>query len=206
MISLPTDSRKAQYAGTVGAMEPYMTVTNGKGRGLTVGGEIVQGACFTLAKPLTGAWTARTFQLAFDFNEYVGKKYYTRHATFAVPITRPKTALLPDYAPALRILSLPGGEKGRFENDRDSGRQGMAWNDRRWADLLALTEQSLKRDPDAFWPRLYRVQALRHLGRLREARAALTALLPEAGFNQKEADDEALKLTAAEQGKPDPGD
>ncbi|WP_309719159.1 hypothetical protein [Armatimonas sp.] len=206
VLSKLTDSRGTRYAGTIGAMEPFMEVSNGKDRGLTVGGEMVQGACFTHAMPLDKPWKPRTFQIHMHFNELIGKKYYTRYAKFSVSVTRPKTPLLPDYATALRVLSLPGGEKMRFEKDRDSGRQSHAWNERRWAELLTLTRQSLKRYPDEFWPRLYQVQALRHLGRLSEARMALNKLLPEAGFNQREAEEEASKLRRAEQGKPEPGD
>ena len=206
VLDNPTDSLKREYARTMGGMMPFMRVSNGKDRGLTIGGEIIDGACSTLAKPLVGAWQPRTIEFSVHFNEQVGSKYYTRFARFSVPIARPKTALLPDYAEALQILALPGGEKTRFEKDRDSGRLSQAWNDRRWDDLLTLTQQSLKRYPDEFWPRLYQVRALRHLGRLPKARQALNALLPEAGFNQREADEEAKALLRAEQGKPEPGD
>ena len=109
-----TDSRGTRYAGTMGAMEPFMEVSNGKDRGLTVGGEVVHGACFTHAMPLGQPWKPRSFQVQVHFNELVGKKYYTRYAKFSVSVTRPKAPLLPDYAPALRVLSLPGGEMTRF--------------------------------------------------------------------------------------------
>ena len=203
MFDIPTDSLKTKYTGTAGAMEPYMEMSNGKERGLTVNGNMMHGTCFTLAKPLVGKWRPRTLQIPIHFNEQVGKKYYTRSANFTIPIARPRTALLPDYADALQILSLAGGEKERFETDRDRDRQVAAWNDQRWADLLTLTERSLARYPDEFYSRLYRVQALRQLGRFVEARQALNTLLPEAGFNQKEADDENKALSHAEHGKPD---
>nr|WP_309687409.1 hypothetical protein [Armatimonas sp.] len=202
-LDIPTDSLRTKYTGTAGAMEPYMEMSKGKERGLTVDGDRMHGTCFTLAKPLVGKWRPRTLQIPIHFNEQVGKKYYTRSANFTVPIARPRAALLPDYAEALQILSLAGGEKERFETDRDRDRQVAAWNDRRWADLLTLTERSLTRYPDEFYARLYNVQALRHLGRLVEARQVLNTLLPEAGFNQKEADDENKALSHAEHGKPD---
>ena len=82
----------------------------------------------------------------------------------------------------------------------------LASNERCWAELLTLTQHSLRRYPDEFWPRLYQVQALRHLGRLPEARTALHKLLPDAGFNQRDVEDEAKKLALAEQGKTDPSD
>jgi hypothetical protein len=215
-----TSSRESPYIHATSAMEPYMEVTNGKDRGLTVSGEVVQGACFILKKPLTGPWKPQTFDITIHFNEQDSKDktiYHTRWAHFPVTITRPKTPLLPDYADALRVLDLAGGDKAHFEGQRVFYQQWIAEQEERWADLLSLAQQSLKYYAKNEEPvlqrfgyelkaRVYEIQSLRHLGRLTEARRALEAIPIPGAKETQEVRDEAAKLRRAEQGKPEPGD
>ena len=170
------DDRKTQYTNTIGALEPYMYIENPRGgRGMTVNGLPMQGACITPLTPaLPSSPLPRRITLTISFDEQHAKKWFHGSAQFTVPVRRTST-LLPGYAADLAILQLAGGDPKRFRLEREAGRRMYYENACDWAGMVQSTSRALQQGVKDVYTYLHRAAAFKELGKPDQARAALAA-------------------------------
>ena len=173
-ISGVSDNLGTSYAGTAGAIDPFMKIQNDpNGRGIVVGSETMQGVCMVPATPPVGKWKPRTFRIAYRFVEKVAGKPTWRDAAFTVPVTKPSSPLLPTYGADLAKLQLLGGDAAQFRNDRVMARRGYYSNKRDWHNLLRVTDGEVRAGTADTNTYLDRAEAFRALGDSGAAKAAL---------------------------------
>jgi hypothetical protein len=169
-----TDSRGTEYAGTAGAIEPFQYhADKPMSRGMVADGQVLLGVCAVPLTPETGPWKPRTISLVMRFGERVGKKNHERAMRFTFPITKPRTALLPDYAPDLSKLSLAGGDPAQFKVARDGGRRMTLYNKGDWHGIVRSTDREIREGIADVNTYLSRAEAFQNLRQWDGARDAL---------------------------------
>ncbi|MBC8138126.1 MAG: hypothetical protein H8F28_19780 [Fibrella sp.] len=169
-----TDSRGTEYAGTAGAIEPFMYHSDKiSSRGMVVDGRVLLGVCAVPLTPETGDWKPRTINLVMRFGERIGKKNYQRAMRFTLPTPKPRTDLLPTYAPDLSKLSLQGGDPAQFKVAREWGRRTTLYNRGDWQGIVRSTDREIRENIADVNTYLSRAEASRNLRQWDGARDAL---------------------------------
>jgi hypothetical protein len=155
-----------------GAVQTYLRVEHGAGRGLVVDGQTIK-ALALMPEKATDRRRPKSLVLTLQGQVKSPQGVRWKRVAVRLPIPARSGRLLPDYAAALRLLALDGGDQRAYRRQRGSFRRMHLWNARDWRALVAETDREIAddlADPDTF---LSRAEALQKIGRQSDAQHAL---------------------------------